>query len=251
MAPVRSSATSCMAEKVAWLDAYEMAAGIRILWRCLACGRLPHSLLGGILTARSQTLHPDRPAHPINRHTRSPSTHSRCACSRADATPMGTPWHSWEYRAVPTPATLETIFQLLFLFFPVADFRLGDGFKTIVPLHPRSAGLLSSPSFEPTTRISAPAALQHAFFSFGTRPVTSSSYVGLHLDSLCTTSSSCGALNMHSMLRTVPTTAHSAQLSSCRTAARSSNSNRLRTQYQPKATLHGLANGQVPLVYYQ
>ena len=164
MAPVRSSATSCMAEKVAWLDAYEMAAGIRILWRCLACGRLPHSLLGGILTARSQTLHPDRPAHPINRHTRSPSTHSRCACSRAEATPMGTPWHSWEYRAVPTPATLETIFQLLFLFFPVADFRLGDGFKTIVPLHPRSAGLLSSPSFEPTTRISAPAALQHAFF---------------------------------------------------------------------------------------
>ena len=65
MAPVRSSATSCMAEKVAWLDAYEMAAGIRILWRCLACGRLPHSLLGGILTARSQTLPSQSTALPI------------------------------------------------------------------------------------------------------------------------------------------------------------------------------------------
>ena len=171
--------------------------------------------------------HGNRPAHPIKRHTRSPSTHSRCACSRAEATPVGTPWQSWECRAVPTPATLETIIQLLFLFFPVADFRLGDGFKTIVPLHSRSAGLLSSPSFEPTTRISAPAALQHAFFSFGTRAMISSSYVGLHLVTLhmlCTTSSSCGGLN--------------------------SNSNRPRTQYQPKATLHALANGQVPLVYY-
>ena len=165
---------------------------------------------------------------------------------------MGTPWQSWECRAVPTPATLETIIQLLFLFFPVADFRLGDGFKTILLLHPRSAGLLSSPSFEPTTRISAPAALQHAFFSFGTRAMISSSYVGLHLVTLhmlCTTSSSCGGLNMHSRLRTVPTRAPCDQLSSCRTAARSSNSNP-RTQYQPKATLHALANGQVPLVYY-
>ena len=51
-------------------------------------------------------------------------------------------------RAAPTPATLETVLQLLFLLFPVADFRLGDGRKTIVLLHPRSAGLLSSPSYQ-------------------------------------------------------------------------------------------------------
>ena len=74
--------------------------------RLQACARLPSFVGACGPPAREHSLaspppsrsvhHRNRPAHPINRHTRSPSTHSRCACTRAEATHMGTPWHSWE-----------------------------------------------------------------------------------------------------------------------------------------------------------
>ena len=57
-------------EKVARspLESYEMAAGIRILWRCHACGRLPLLAWG----------HPDRPLgnspSPVDRHPNLSST---------------------------------------------------------------------------------------------------------------------------------------------------------------------------------
>ena len=38
-------------------------------------------------------LHGYRPAHAINRHIHSGSTHSRCAWTRAEGTPMCTLWH--------------------------------------------------------------------------------------------------------------------------------------------------------------
>ena len=137
-------------EKVARspLESYEMAAGIRILWRCHACGRLPLLAWG----------HPDRPLtntpFPVHRPPdpsiteTGPLTPSTGTLVRLRLTPVvhalgpkPRPWaprgiHA-SARAVPTPATLETIIQLLFLFFPVADFRLGRRFQT--------AGMLLSP----------------------------------------------------------------------------------------------------------
>ena len=150
MVPEPSSATSCMVEKVArsQLESYEMAAGIRILWRCHACGRLP-------LLARG---HPDRPLtntpFPVHRPPdpsiteTGPLTPSTGTLVRLRLTPvvhaLGPKPRPWAPRGIhgsargaPTPATIEKIIQLLFLFFPVADFRLGRRFQT--------AGMLLSP----------------------------------------------------------------------------------------------------------
>ena len=74
-------------------------------------------------------------------------------------------------RVIPTPATIGTIIQLLFLFFPVADFRLGRRFQNNCPVTPAFGGaaLVAELDTRPM---------------FDTRPMISSYNAGLHLDTL-------------------------------------------------------------------
>ena len=109
-----------------------MAAGLKVLWRFQAC-HCCHTVwrhavrpLCNAPCARSQphspsVQHGHRPANSITRHSRSTSTHSRWACTRAKGPPMGTRCYSWEYGGVTKHALLV---RLLLLIFPVAEFRL-------------------------------------------------------------------------------------------------------------------------------
>ena len=74
-------------------------------------------------------------------------------------------------RGVSTAATIETIIQLLFAVFPVADFRLGRRFQNHCSVTPAFGGaaLVAELDTRPM---------------FDTRPMISSSNAGLHLDTL-------------------------------------------------------------------